>query len=146
MANISINFTKKALEISKDFSKKASIFGSEAYNELKAAKKDFPTFRVSVKQAPKRKLEDRISMNDITMYVKEKSGEKSEEMNTLKELRGKSIKDAGGILKAEESAKFVEIKKWFFATYPEVGNKTNNRQNRINEIIEKAVMNTASAS
>ena len=87
MTNISINFTKKALEISKDFSKKASVFGSDAYNELKAAKKDFPTFRVSVKQAPKRKIEDRITMNDIVMYVTKKSGENSEQMNALKELR-----------------------------------------------------------
>jgi hypothetical protein len=145
MTNISINYTKKALEISKDFSKKASIFGSEAYNELKAAKKDFPTFRVSVKQAPKRKLEDRISMNDITMYVKEKSGENSKEMNTLKDLRGKSIKDAGGILKAEESANFIKIKQWFFDTYPEIADKTKVRQNHINAILAEAASNAVSA-
>ena len=145
MANISINFTKKALEISKDFSKKASIFGSEAYNELKAAKKDFPTFRVSVKQAPKRKIEDRITMNDIVMYVTKKSGENSEQMNTLKELRGTSIKKAKNIFDAEESANFTDIKKWFFNTYPEIAKKTDDRKNRINEILEKASKETASA-
>ena len=142
---IFINYRKHAIEISKAFSKKASIYNSTEYNELKGAKTDFPTFRVEVKSAPKRKIEDRITMDDIINYVREKSGDKSKEMEILKELRGTSIKEAGSLLKAEETATFYDIKTWFFNTYPEVGEKTQKRQNRIDEILAEAAKNAASA-
>lgn len=143
--NIYINYRKHAIEISKTFSKKASIYNSDEYNELKGAKADNPTFRVEVKSGAKRKIEDRIKMRDIINYVKEKSGEESKEMETLKELRGKSVAEAGGILKAEETATFSEIKRWFFDTYSEVKEKTQKRQNRIDAILAEAAKNAASA-
>ena len=142
---IFINYRKHAIEISKAFSKKASIYNSTEYNELKGAKTDFLTFRVEVKSAPKRKIEDRITMDDIINYVAEKSGSESKEMETLKELRGKSVKEVGSLLKAEETATFSDIKTWFFNTYPEVGEKTQKRQNRIDEILAEAAKNAASA-
>lgn len=135
---ITINARKHAIEISKAFYKKASIYNSEEYNLLKGAKTDFPTFRVVVKSAPKKKIEDRITMDDIINYVTEKSGAESAEMGSLKELRGKSVKEAGDLLNAEETASFQEIKTWFFATYPEISKKTEARQNRINAIIAEA--------
>ena len=136
--NIVINYRKHAIEISKTFSKKASIYNSEEYNALKGAKADFPTFRVEVKSAPKRKIEDRITMEDIINYVRENSGDTSKEMETLKELRGKSVKEAGSLLKAEETATFSDIKEWFFATYPAISAKTEKRQARIAKIVADA--------
>ncbi len=148
--------SKRVIEITKAFSKLASIYGSDAYNALKGAKADNPTYRVIVKNPPKRKIEDRISMDDIVKYVEAKNGAESAEMNTLKELRGKSIKEAGSLLEAEETATFAEIKKWFFSTYPEVAKKTEDRQNRIDTILAdaakkaveraEAVKNAASAA
>ena len=64
-------------------------------------------------------------------------------MNTLKELRGKSIKEAGSVLAAEETATFAEIKKWFFSTYSEVAKKTEDRQKRIDEILADAAKKAA---
>ena len=142
--NIIINHRKHAIEITKTFSKKASIYNSEEYNELKGAKTDNPTFRVVVKSSPKRKIEDRITMADIVKYVEEKSGAESEEMKILKELCGKSVKEAGSLLKSEETASFQEIKTWFFATYSEIANKSKTRQNRIAEILSEATKNAAS--
>ena len=141
--SIRINDSKRAIEITKTFSKLASIYGSKEYTELKGAKADFPGYRVIVKSAPKRKIEDRISMNDIVNYVTAKSGEDSAEMKILKELRGKSIKETGNLLDVEETASFAQIKKWFFATYPEVAKKTEDRQNRIDEIIADAAKKAA---
>lgn len=138
---ITINYTKRAIEISKSFAKASSIFGSEAYNELKEAKNDFPTFRVVVKTTSKRSVEDRITMDDIIRYVATKSGENSEQMETLKELRGVSLKDSKDIFTVEESASFMQIKKWFFATYPEVAKRTDARKKKIDEIIANAVAN-----
>jgi hypothetical protein len=77
--SISINTRKRALEITKDFQKKANIYGSEEYNALKEAKADFPTYRVIVK-THKKTLEDTITMKDIVFYVEKTSGKESEEM------------------------------------------------------------------
>lgn len=138
MANIIISTRKNAIEITKDFQKRASIFGSEEYNQLKAAKADFPTYRVCVKAAPKRKFEDYITMQDILYYVENHSGKDSKEMKELEELRGTSFKDAGNVFEMEEAASFAIIKKWFFNTYSELANKTDSRKNRINQIIANA--------
>jgi hypothetical protein len=141
---IRINDSKRAIEITKAFSKLASIYGSEAYNALKGAKADNPTYRVCIKSPSKKKLEDRITMDDIVAYVEEKSGAESAEMATLKELRGTSIKEAGSLLKVEETASFPKIKKWFFLTYSEVAKKSEIRQNRIDAIIAEAANHAAS--
>jgi hypothetical protein len=149
--SIIINYRKNAIEISKTFSKKASIYNSDEYKTLKAAKEDFPTFRVCVKSTPKRSIEDKITMKDILYYVENKSGAESEEMETLKKLRGTSVKEAkkasvdGYIFKVEETASFMEIKKWFFATYPELAEKSDKRQAQIDAIIAEAAKNAASA-
>ena len=138
-SNIIINHAKRALEISKQFNKEASVYGSDAYNELKAAKQDFPTFRVCVRSAPKRTLEDKITMKDILYYVEKHSGKDSEEMKALQELRGTSAEESqDSIFEMNEAASFFKIKKWFFLTYPELSHKTEKRQARIEEIIAEA--------
>lgn len=143
--NITINYRKNSIEISKTFSKKTAIFGSEEYNQLKEAKTDFPTFRVVIKSASKRKFEDKITMKDILYYVENHSGKDSPEMRELEELRGKSAKDAESVFDFEESASFKDIKKWFFATYSELADKTKKRQNRINEILAEAAKKAVNA-
>lgn len=42
MKNININFQKQTIEMTKTFANSASNYGSEAYNELMNAKRDFP--------------------------------------------------------------------------------------------------------
>jgi hypothetical protein len=144
-STIRINDSKRTIEITKTFSKLASIYNSEEYNALKGAKLDNPGFRVVVKSPAKKKIEDRITMKDIVAYVEAKSGAESAEMKTLLDLRGKSVNEAGSILEAEETATFAEIKKWFFNTYSEIKNKSENRQNHINAILAEAANNAASA-
>lgn len=144
-STIRINDSKRTIEITKTFSKLASIYNSEEYNALKGAKLDNPGFRVVVKSPAKKKIEDRITMKDIIAYVEVKSGAESEEMKTLLDLRGKSVSEAGSILEAEETATFAEIKKWFFNTYSEIKNKSENRQNHINAILAEAANEAVSA-
>lgn len=136
--SIRVNDSKRTIEIPKSFSKLASIYGSDEYNALKEVKADCPGYSVVVKSAHKKKIEDRISMSDIVNYIEAKSGKDSEEMNILKDLRGVSVKEAGSILNVEETASFAKIKKWFFATYPEVAKKTEDRQKRIDAILADA--------
>ena len=144
--NITINYRKNAIEISKTFSKKTSIFGSNEYKQLKEAKTDFPTFRVVIKSTSKRKFEDKITMKDILYYVENHSGKESKEMKELEELRGKSAKDAESVFDFEESASFKDIKEWFFATYSELAEKTEKRQARIAKILADAKVSNDTAT
>jgi hypothetical protein len=52
MKNITINYTKKTIEITKSFEKKAREYGSDAYVALRNARNEFPKFELVVK-APK---------------------------------------------------------------------------------------------
>lgn len=142
--SILVNDRKRALEISKQFNKAASIYGSPEYKALKEAKADNPTYRVVIKPSPKRTFEERITLDDIVLYVSKKSGKDSKQMQELNELCGVSIKEAGNKFDAVESANFMEIKKWFFLTYPELSTKKEKRQNRIDEILAEAAKNAAS--
>lgn len=145
MSNIIINNRKHSIEITKAFEKKASIFGSEEYKQLKEAKLDFPTYAVRVKTVSKRKIENRITLNDIVAYVEKHCGEESKEMSELRELRGTSIKEAEGIFNVEETASFADIKKWFFNTFPELANKITQREERIAEILTEAAAKNAAS-
>ena len=141
---IVINHAKKALEISKDFDKEASIFNSDCYNTLKAAKQDFPTYRVVVKSSSKKSLESKIKLKDILYYVEKHSGKDSTEWKALEELRGNSAKELkeknkeGRIFEIEETASFFAIKKWFFETYPEIQDRVDKRKKRIEELVSGA--------
>ena len=139
--NIFINYSKRALEITKKFRDEASIYGSHAYNELKEAKADFPTFRVCVRTTPKRKFEDKVDTKDMMLYIENHSGKDSAQMKEFLELRGKTVKEAGNRCDAVDAATLSEMREWFFLTYPELSKKTETRKNRINKILEDAAKN-----
>ena len=67
--SVSINDTKRALEVTREFYKKTKIFGSPEYIELTEAQKAYPAYRVTYKSAPKKKIEDRIDTKDISCVI-----------------------------------------------------------------------------
>lgn len=141
---IVINHAKKALEISKKFESEACIFGSDAYNLLKAAQIEFEDYHVSVRSSSKKTLEEKVKLKDIIFYVEQHSGKESEAWKELEELRGKSVEQLkeelgeGYLFETQEAASFFLIKKWFFKTYPELKQKSADRQKRIEEIVAGA--------
>ena len=48
MSNITINYKNSTIEITKSFEKQASVYGSQAYNELREARAEFPTYRLAM--------------------------------------------------------------------------------------------------
>lgn len=114
MANIIINERNKALEITKKFASAASRFGSDEYLELKAARSEFPTFKVAVKTTS-RKAKDSfkgLTYDFMEHYITSRSNSENI-MNEYKDLKemGKSV----AAVKA-----YSQIKKWFLEKYPEI--------------------------
>lgn len=56
-------------------------------------------------------------------------------MRELNEHNGTKAKDTKDMFEIVETANFQKIKEGFFCTYPEFGNRTENRPYRINEIL-----------
>ena len=130
MKNININFQKQTIEMTKTFANSASNYGSEAYNELMNAKRDFPSYTVTiVKTASKKKDSFKgLNLQYMKKYITEKSGADSEQMKDFNLLCGNTDDELAA------KASFGEIKMWFLTQYPEIEKA---RQN-IDEIIAKA--------
>lgn len=51
MTNLTINNKNRTIEMTKKFAKAASRYGTEEYNVLQAARKDYPTYQVVTKSS-----------------------------------------------------------------------------------------------
>ena len=104
MANITVNYKKNTLEITKAFEKKASAYGSEAYRELCEARKEFPNYRIVVKTTKSNNSFKGMDYDFMKEYIsKHEASEKhTEELNEL----------------IDKKLTYGEIKQWFVETYP----------------------------
>ena len=131
MANIIINERNKTLEITKKFAAAASRFGSNEYMELKAARSEFPTFKV-VTKTTSRKSKDSfkgLTYEFMENYIK---SHKPELLETFYELRG--LDADGKRVELAAAATYGEIKMWFLTQFPEIEKLGENG----NKIIEEA--------
>jgi len=135
MTNLTINNAKKTIEMTKNFSAAASRFGTDEYNSLQEARRDYPTYRVITvaRKAPK---SDKPSYKGMTYSYMERyitlydDSEKSI-MREYMLMRGQTAEAEEALA---ESARYQEMKDWFLAKFPAVGNYHAKR----GEMIEKA--------
>jgi hypothetical protein len=104
MSNISINFKKNTIEVTKSFEKKARTYGSEEYNELINAKKEFPNYRLVIKTTKSNKSFKGMDYDFMKEYISkhEDSEKRTNELNDL----------------IDKKLTYGEIKQWFIETYP----------------------------
>ena len=104
-----INFETKSIEVSKAFANKDSHFGTEQYEELRAVMRDLPDFTVMVKAAPKPRRS----------YMKGLTYEFMECFISMHDEDGSIMQD---FLCLRHGCSYAEVKRWFFAKFPEVNN------------------------
>ena len=105
MSNITINYQKSTIEITKSFEKKASVFGSEAYIELSDARKEFPAFRLVIKANKSSSAFKGMDYDFMLAYIKTHENEENTRETEFGKLR------ASGLT-------YGEVKQWFIDTYP----------------------------
>ena len=112
MNSITINAKNRTIELSNTFSKSAFTFGTDEYNQLQEARRDYPSYRVvTLKQKSAGNAEfAKLSFNFMDKYIA-KHDENGELMTVYRSLRGL---DENGV--AED---FQTIKDWFLNTFPE---------------------------
>ena len=104
MSNITINYKKSTIEITKSFEKQASVYGSQAYNELREARAEFPTYRLVIKANKSSSAFKGMDYDFMIEYIKkhENAEQRKAEFDKLR---------ASGLT-------YGEIKQWFVDTYP----------------------------
>ena len=104
-----INFAAKTIEVTKTFANKASNFGSEEYYTLRTAMSDLPDFTVTVK----------MTLKPRRTYMKGLTYEFMEAFIALNDEDGSIMQDFQCL---RQGCSYAEIKRWFFAKFPEVNN------------------------
>ena len=146
--NIIINDKNRTIEITKKFANAAKVYGSIEYEDLKAAKADFPKYRVVIKAVKKGDCFKGLTTDYMEAYIQQKIKARAEEINNsgnpeamnefediLKEfytLRG--LTENGEKQEMAATASYGELKQWFLAQFTEL--KTQRKA--IDEILNKA--------
>ena len=109
--NVKVNFKNSELIITNAFAKKASIYESDAYNELINMQKNHPTFKISVQDSTKKKgTSAKALINYVNMRKYIEMHDESKEL----------LKEFDKLL--DGKAPFFEVKNWFFKHYPNMKN------------------------
>ena len=118
MMNITINAKNNTIVITKAFAKKASKFKSDEYNALQEARKDYPTFKVEVRTAPKKKDSFKgLTYTYMEKYIAKHDDAEKTIMAEYEMLRGLSA-EAEELM--AEPLSYGEMKEWFLNKFPEI--------------------------
>ena len=117
----------------------AMIYGTDAYNNLQAIRRDYPCSTI-VEEKVKRGKSDfaGLDMKTIRAYV-EKHGNDSQKQN-FAFISKRSIDEDGEYHKAQS---FFDIKKWFLNEFPEIRKQRKDYREKVQDIYESASRNAA---
>ena len=135
---IIISTRNNAIIISKAFEKAASVFGSEEYKMLQAAKNDNPGYRVvakSKKASDKKSDHNKgLSYKYMEKYILTHDDESKSVMKEYMSLR--SLTPEAQEL-GLDSADYSDIKNWFLDKFPEIREFLNQRTSIISSVNER---------
>ena len=110
---ITINHEKKEIIVSRKFHKKASIFGTQEYTDLKAARDAEPEFKVKVKEIARnrnKKTYPNLTFKNMKKYITYKEGADSPNIHAITKLI-----DSADI----QTSPYSFVKSWFLKNYPD---------------------------
>ena len=114
---MTINSKAQTIEMTKKFANFAKRFGSVEYDKLQTARRDYPSYKVIVKngRSPKRNYFKGLSYEYMENYIQDHDDENGSIMKKYQALRATSeeAKEIGAV-----SMTYAEIKDWFFKVYP----------------------------
>ena len=130
---MTINYAKKAIELTSAEMKKAQKYGSDMYKELCTARRDNPGFKVVEVKAKKSKNDfSDLTMKKIKAYV-EKHGTEEQKKDFAELSKCHTNKDGKSVM--DES--FLKVKAWFLNEFELKKSLKENRE-KIEEIYAAA--------
>ena len=104
MKNITVDYAKQTIEITKSFEKKAREYGSDAYQTLRNVSKDFPNFKLIVKTPKSSNTFKGMDYKFMEEYIS-KQANADERMEKFNKLRAMDLS-------------YGEMKQWFIEEFP----------------------------
>lgn len=130
---LTINTAANTIEMTKEFAKKAKYFGTDEYNMLQIARKDYPTFSVTTKKTKSKENYKGLTLDYMKKYIELhpqtlvlEDGTEIEAIEVLRTLVG--LDENGEKIEDAETTSYCEIRAWFFGCYPEVKNKKEEKK------------------
>lgn len=111
MANIIVERKTRQLIISKNFSNKAKLYGSDEYKELNAAQNDFPTYKIVVRHTKSKTPNKGLTYGFMETYIKNHGNEA--DAAAFKKITEKNSESLA------EKVPYKKVKDWFVNKYPE---------------------------
>lgn len=144
MKHITINNTARTIEMNKTYSKAASKFGSPEYQELQAARRDYPDYRVvTIAQKGAKSEFKGLTYDYMKEYIKKHDDAEHTIMNEFQMLRG--LSDAGKEADAD-AVDYSTIKDWFFQQFPAIEKFHQDRNALVERIAKQKQEKIAKAS
>jgi len=114
MRNIlKINHATSQLVMDREFSIKSSLYGSQEYNMLQAARQDYPSYQVvrkTIRKNPQKEAFNGLTYEFMERYMKRYNVP----METLKKYQEMRF------MAECHSIRYPVIKQWFLETFPDV--------------------------
>lgn len=104
-----INYAKNTIVITRDFGKKASVYGSAEYDMLKALRQENPKFTVAyktVKEKENKKTHKGLTFDLMELYIEILHNEYLSQFEAVKEFA------------STKNGKYAITKKWFLEKFP----------------------------
>lgn len=142
MAKAIIDRKNRTITITKAFNAKASIYGTDEYNEFVDIQKQNQGYRVIVKASTRKSIPlGRITYEQIEKYIIAHDDENKSIWNEYLILRDKTDDEDENEdeIRVKVSASFPEVKKWFSNKYPHFKEEAKARKMEIKKILEKEV-------
>ena len=121
---LTINTAANTIEMTKEFAKKAKYFGTDEYNMLQIARKDYPTFSVTTKKTKSKENYKGLTLDYMKKYIE--LHPQTLVLEVLRTLVG--LDENGEKIEDAETTSYGEIRAWFFGCYPEVKNKKEEKK------------------
>lgn len=105
------DYTNKKIIITKVFSKKSNVYGSDEYKVLVGLRNDFPDFQIEIKEIKKKdnkKAYKGLNIEEMKRFISTRSKEEYAAFE-------KVLKIAEG-----KKGKYAIVKKWFLDNYKEL--------------------------
>lgn len=133
------NLFEKKFEMTKAEAKAAGKIGTDEYNTLMNLMKSFPTFTIEIKAPAKRKtefkgLDYKFMLNYINKCNRDDKAEILAQFNTLTAQAKKNGEENSEYM---EAASYLDVKKWFLATFPEIEKFRDDHKQKIKDIMSK---------
>ena len=133
------NLFEKKIEMTKTEAKAAGKIGTDEYNTLMELMQRFPSFPIEIKAPAKRKTEFKgLDYKFMLNYINKcNRDDKTEILNQFNTLTAQAKKNGEENSEYMEAASYLDVKKWFLATFPEIEKFRDDHKQKVKDIMSK---------